>query len=454
MVTKMDGEEKHIWAIKPENEEEFNKMKGRDIYEAISAFFTGDDDIFKNRAGRWNIKTKEGKDYTVIKRLTIDGKNFNVNTTKNIRLTTCTGEIFHSSLLYYTDDEIDTELKGKNPGIYSSNRVMKYFKGKNLETGAIVITFNGRTRPEKIKLFSRVLDVKDHLPKPKRCTRCQAYRHTRRWCDQGSPTCSRCSETHETKDCKSDRVKCINCRGGDHYASSWDCPKYKEEMKIEEIRERERVTYREAAYKYHKINNPVPVVNPTKQDTTFAAQTKKIPQKQQTTSAECNLEMKRMQEDILEMKEAMKQQMQIIQTQSRLIWLVISKSLMNVTGEVEDCLRYLGSVNKSSEVSEDDGDDDDDTDEDSVMEEGEEGVQEGGKKRKQLFSAASNDSNNNFHLSRKAIKKMKNRASRAAIKAAANKAVPVIINKTNSGEGFYTCDYTQHKKEEDQNKTS
>lgn len=57
--------------------------------------------------------------------------------------------------------------------------------------------------------------VEDYL-RVIRCYRCQRYGHLKKDCKSSSPICSECTGQHESKDCKPDIKKCINCF---HYVS-------------------------------------------------------------------------------------------------------------------------------------------------------------------------------------------------------------------------------------------
>ena len=57
-----------------------------------------------------------------------------------------------------------------------------------------------------------------------RCFKCNSYNHSSKFCKQ-STTCPRCAEAHEVKDCKSQKLTCINCQ---NY-----CVKYKVEIGVD-----------------------------------------------------------------------------------------------------------------------------------------------------------------------------------------------------------------------------
>lgn len=444
--------DKYFWNIKAEEEEEFKKINGRYIYEGLAMFFDGeDDDIFKNRTGDWSIKTKNGKDYSSLKMLSIKGKNFIIKTTKNMRLCTSSGEIYHSTNQYYSIEEITENLKGKNENIFSATKITKYISKEIIDTGAVVIVFNNRTRPEKIKLFNRILEVKDYVPKPRRCTNCQGFRHTKRWCEQPA-VCARCAEAHETKTCTNSLIKkCVNC-GGDHYASSWGCPKYKMEEKVEAIREKERLTYRQAAYKCEKNISPtgmsgsyasvagagIPVPSLT------GAKENQPVTPNKPTDENIQKQIGQLQKTIETLSRTMEQQKDIIQVQSKLIWMVISRSMMSVEGEVGDCLKFLEGSLKHTDSSDSatDGEDSDDDVEARVFDDN-----KNSNKRKLRGSVTSqedqrdkyrkSENSGNFTLSKRQRKQIK-KTAKAAAKSAKN---------SEDRPAYYTADYSMEAKE-------
>lgn len=58
--------------------------------------------------------------------------------------------------------------------------------------------------------------------KSPQCYKCQRYGHTAKLCRADKPVCRKCAEEHDSRECKSESVKCVNC-GGSHQASSKSC---------------------------------------------------------------------------------------------------------------------------------------------------------------------------------------------------------------------------------------
>ena len=86
---------------------------------------------------------------------------------------------------------------------------------KILKEGASIL--NRRIVPNKPK------------KEPIRCLCCQRFGHERRDCRTDTPTCSRCSNPHDTNTCSSEppSFKCANCKGN-HPSFDRDCPKFRE----------------------------------------------------------------------------------------------------------------------------------------------------------------------------------------------------------------------------------
>ncbi|KFM61837.1 hypothetical protein X975_13106, partial [Stegodyphus mimosarum] len=69
----------------------------------------------------------------------------------------------------------------------------------------------------------------------KRCFRCQKYGHLQKDC-QNHITCANCAQNHDTRDCTSDVLACVNCLNSnefarvpvpvDHATYYSDCPCY------------------------------------------------------------------------------------------------------------------------------------------------------------------------------------------------------------------------------------
>ena len=69
----------------------------------------------------------------------------------------------------------------------------------------------------------------------RRCNRCQEFKHFHKQCTSEFSVCGKCGGRHDTKDCTSSTIKCINCaRAGytqtNHETSWWNCPSFRNEQ--------------------------------------------------------------------------------------------------------------------------------------------------------------------------------------------------------------------------------
>ncbi|XP_071044434.1 uncharacterized protein [Parasteatoda tepidariorum] len=117
-----------------------------------------------------------------------------------------------------------------------------------ITTQHIILTFNTSTLPDDIKAGYRNCKVRPYIPNPLRCFKCQKFGHSTNNC-RGKETCSRCSETgHTFKTCNQPE-KCMNCSES-HSGNSRQCPKWKQEKQILNIKVMQKLSYFEAKSKF------------------------------------------------------------------------------------------------------------------------------------------------------------------------------------------------------------
>lgn len=154
------------------------------------------------------------------------------------------GLVYIPGLLECSEENIVHEL-------YTQNviRCKRFTKGKEkIPTNLYMFTFGGLVRPNAIVCGYQRFEVKDYIPNPLRCFKCQKFGHGAKSC-KGNTKCNKCSQNHETNDCNIEILKCVNCEG-EHMASSRDCKVYKKEYEIIAIKTKMGITYGEARQKY------------------------------------------------------------------------------------------------------------------------------------------------------------------------------------------------------------
>jgi hypothetical protein len=93
-------------------------------------------------------------------------------------------------------------------------------------SGSVHLVFKAPQMPEVFYLYYRAFRVKQYVPGPTRCYRCQRFGHTSRHCRR-EDRCGNCSGAHPTTECTEENQHCPNCEGP-HKASSQECPKFLE----------------------------------------------------------------------------------------------------------------------------------------------------------------------------------------------------------------------------------
>ena len=86
----------------------------------------------------------------------------------------------------------------------------------------IILNFDRPSLPPQIFLCFQVFQVKQYIPSPARCYKCQRYGHAAYHC-RFKERCVRCGEPHIFEQCpQKDSPKCINCWGA-HSAAYGGC---------------------------------------------------------------------------------------------------------------------------------------------------------------------------------------------------------------------------------------
>ncbi|KAG0428630.1 hypothetical protein HPB47_024389 [Ixodes persulcatus] len=88
----------------------------------------------------------------------------------------------------------------------------------------ILVIFEGRVLPKKVRYMCEVLDVCEYRPRPLVCFRCHGIGHKMDVCPRGSARCGTCGSEHDGMEGCEQAPKCVNC-GGAHLATSNECPK-------------------------------------------------------------------------------------------------------------------------------------------------------------------------------------------------------------------------------------
>ncbi|KAK6186632.1 hypothetical protein SNE40_005921 [Patella caerulea] len=95
-----------------------------------------------------------------------------------------------------------------------------------------------------IKAGFLAIPVTPYIPNPLRCFHCQRFGHSKNVC-KGKAVCARCGQDgHESISCQLDH-NCINCKGT-HFAYSRECPIWKKEKQVQQVKTEKNIPYPEA----------------------------------------------------------------------------------------------------------------------------------------------------------------------------------------------------------------
>ena len=153
-----------------------------------------------------------------------------------------------------SDHDILNYLKKQGQGVIDVRRIIQNRNGESIKTNALILTFENCKIPSEIKVAYHRVKVRQYIPNPMRCFKCQKYGHVTKFC-KGKSVCSLCSSSeHSDKECRSSVRHCTNC-SGDHPSFSRSCPKYLEEKEIIALKIRNNITFNEARKAYRAAHS-------------------------------------------------------------------------------------------------------------------------------------------------------------------------------------------------------
>ena len=175
-------------------------------------------------------------------------------------LNTSKGVIHLRSLSKKTNGEIkDMMNKRHDYNVKEVHRIMRKDRQKNTEeaTHTYIVTFGSPSLPvppgQKIKIGYDPVELELYIPNPRRCFKCQRYRHGQNTCrlEQVCPKCG--TKGHDYANCPND-PHCLYC-GQNHACTYTKCPMFILEKKIVEENARNHLPFPEAEKKVY-FNNP------------------------------------------------------------------------------------------------------------------------------------------------------------------------------------------------------
>lgn len=173
---------------------------------------------------------------------TLNGERINVHIPGNAAK--LKGVIYDVPLTM-TMEEIIQEVKGGK--VIKATRLQMTRNGIKKDSLSVLIEFES-VMPKKIRMGYLSYDVRQYIPAPMRCFKCQRMGHTAGQC-KGKLRCARCGGGHEYGKCDKDaKIKCCNC-GGEHSAAFGGCPIQKQAREVQKYKIINQVSYADAVKK-------------------------------------------------------------------------------------------------------------------------------------------------------------------------------------------------------------
>ena len=160
--------------------------------------------------------------------------------------------------LEMTQEEILQELKSQ--GVLTVTRMTKRAQASDIIEGqssanpqrielkSVILTFKTQL-PQQIHLCFQIFKVKQYIPNPIRCFKCQRFGHPAQQC-RYKERCVRCGGPHNFETCpQKESPKCVNC-GGLHSAAYGGCTSAKTAQAIQKVKIENKVSYAHAAKLY------------------------------------------------------------------------------------------------------------------------------------------------------------------------------------------------------------
>ena len=171
------------------------------------------------------------------------------------RLNSSRGTIHAFDLIELTEDEVVGWLR--DFGVIAAKRFTRRINGCLENTPTLLLTFNKPTCPTKLELDYVTYHVRQHIPNPLICHKCGKFGHVEAKCSAES-ICLNCAEVLHDGPCQ---AKCVNCGQSGHSCRSRDCPVWKKEREICELKVERDISYAHARRVYDQTHQ-TPSIRP------------------------------------------------------------------------------------------------------------------------------------------------------------------------------------------------
>lgn len=144
-------------------------------------------------------------------------------------------------------EKVEDLMKAIKGGtVVSMRRLQAKRNGERVDSTSVLLEFKEAVLPERVMVGYMSFCVREYVPPPMRCYKCQRYGHIAKVC-HSKQRCGKCGGEHEYGQCSDAEIKkCCNC-GGDHTAAYGGCPARKKAVVIQQVKTSRNLTYADAA---------------------------------------------------------------------------------------------------------------------------------------------------------------------------------------------------------------
>lgn len=151
------------------------------------------------------------------------------------------------------DEDLEKFRQCLGGGVRAIKRLRRRVDGQSVESLSVLLEFDSAVLPEKVKVGCLSFPVREFVPPPLRCYKCQLYGHVAAVC-RGKQRCPRCSGDHRVEECGGNcDFKCCNC-GEQHAVTYGGCEVRKKAVEIQKVKVASSISYAEAVRKVQEQN--------------------------------------------------------------------------------------------------------------------------------------------------------------------------------------------------------
>lgn len=139
-------------------------------------------------------------------------------------------------------EDVKNEIQGGN--VTEAKRLQMNKGGVKSDSLSVLLVFE-KIMPTEVQMGWIKYKVREYIPQPLRCFKCQRMGHTAQQC-KWKQRCAKCGGEHDYGKCNKDaKLKCCNC-GGEHSAAYAGCVVQKQAKEVQRYKVMNKVTYAEA----------------------------------------------------------------------------------------------------------------------------------------------------------------------------------------------------------------